>query len=42
MDADSTDEDERFKTFVTAIEQVIAGEQQIYFADAMAPKESTQ
>jgi len=37
--ADTADEDERFKAFVMAIEQVIAEEQQIYFGNTAAPKE---
>ena len=37
--ADSADEEQRYKAFVIAIEQVIAEEQQIYFANTGAPKE---
>ena len=37
--ADSADEEERYRKFVMAVEQVIAEEQQIYFANTAAPKE---
>lgn len=40
--ADGADEEARFKAFVMAIEQVIAEEQQIYFASTAAPKEGEQ
>lgn len=40
--ADTADEEERFKAFVMAIEQVIAEEQQIYFTSTAAPKEGEQ